>query len=205
MAGTNVSGFAVVAFTESAFFTATESLFILNSISSIAGVATTAADPLLLPEGVTAAFVFTEGYLCTKFKNVTSDGFIGKNATFVDTDFPLFRLADVYLMYAEAVKRGGGGDAGLALNYVNLLRERAYGDNTGNIAAGDLTHDLEVTGSDEASRLMHALNLMQKNLRKPSSEPTSPAHWAKDASSGHGWGLKHAFFPTTTSSPHSRC
>lgn len=34
------------------------------------------------------------------------------------------------------------------------------------IAAGDLTHDLEVTGSDEASRLMHALNLMQKNLRQ---------------------------------------
>jgi methyl-accepting chemotaxis protein len=33
------------------------------------------------------------------------------------------------------------------------------------IAAGDLTHDLDVTGSDEASRLMHALNLMQKNLR----------------------------------------
>lgn len=33
------------------------------------------------------------------------------------------------------------------------------------IASGDLTHDLEVTGSDEASRLMRALNLMQKNLR----------------------------------------
>jgi len=33
------------------------------------------------------------------------------------------------------------------------------------IASGDLTHDLEVTGSDEASRLMHALNRMQKNLR----------------------------------------
>jgi methyl-accepting chemotaxis protein len=33
------------------------------------------------------------------------------------------------------------------------------------IAAGDLTHDLEVTGSDEASRLMHALNVMRGNLR----------------------------------------
>lgn len=33
------------------------------------------------------------------------------------------------------------------------------------IAAGDLTHNLEVRGADEASRLMHALNLMQKNLR----------------------------------------
>ncbi|WP_341523355.1 methyl-accepting chemotaxis protein [Pseudomonas sp. G.S.17] len=33
------------------------------------------------------------------------------------------------------------------------------------IAAGDLTRQLEVTGSDEASRLMNALNLMAKNLR----------------------------------------
>ena len=33
------------------------------------------------------------------------------------------------------------------------------------IAAGDLTHELEVDGSDEASRLMHALNLMRTNLR----------------------------------------
>lgn len=39
-----------------------------------------------------------------------------------------------------------------------------------NIASGDLTHDLEVTGSDEASRLMQALNLMQKNLRSTISE-----------------------------------
>ncbi|MEE5147019.1 methyl-accepting chemotaxis protein [Pseudomonas alliivorans] len=33
------------------------------------------------------------------------------------------------------------------------------------IAAGDLTRQLELTGKDEASRLMHALNLMSKNLR----------------------------------------
>ncbi|CAM3311072.1 methyl-accepting chemotaxis protein [Pseudomonas floridensis] len=33
------------------------------------------------------------------------------------------------------------------------------------IAAGDLTRQLEVTGEDEASRLMNALNLMSKNLR----------------------------------------
>ncbi len=84
--------------------------------------------------------VFTEGYLCAKYKNITSAGVIGQNATFVDTDFPLFRLADIYLMYAEAVVRGGtGGDMGTAVNYINLLRTRAYGDNSGNIAAADLT------------------------------------------------------------------
>jgi hypothetical protein len=40
-----------------------------------------------------------------KFSNKTSAGVAGLNSTFVDTDFPLFRLADAYLMYAEAQMR----------------------------------------------------------------------------------------------------
>jgi hypothetical protein len=87
---------------------------------------------------------FTDGYAVTKYKNVTRAGQAGKDPAgdFVDTDFPLFRLADVYLMYAEAVVRGGtGGSAANALNYVNLLRQRAYGGTTGNITAAQLTTD----------------------------------------------------------------
>jgi hypothetical protein len=54
----------------------------------------------------------------------------------------MFRLADIYLMYAEAVLRGGsGGDAATALQYINELRTRAYGNASGNIAAGTLTLD----------------------------------------------------------------
>ncbi|MCD6202313.1 MAG: RagB/SusD family nutrient uptake outer membrane protein [Bacteroidales bacterium] len=87
-------------------------------------------------------FEFTNGYAITKFKNITSTGASGKDLTFPDTDFPLFRLADAYLMYAEAVLRGGsGGDLGTALGYVNALRERAYGDNSADITADDLTLD----------------------------------------------------------------
>ncbi|UBM62827.1 RagB/SusD family nutrient uptake outer membrane protein [Candidatus Sulfidibacterium hydrothermale] len=83
---------------------------------------------------------FTDGYAVTKFKNITSTGQPGSDPTFVDTDFPLFRLADVYLMYAEAVVRGGsGGDITTAVNYINKLRERAYGDNSGDITADQLT------------------------------------------------------------------
>jgi len=85
---------------------------------------------------------FGDGYAITKFKNISSTGVPGSDPskTFVDTDFPMFRLGDVYLMYAEAVLRGGsGGDQTTALNYVNLLRQRAYGDNSGNITAGQLT------------------------------------------------------------------
>lgn len=44
-------------------------------------------------------------------------------------------------MYAEAVLRGGGGNSGTALGYVNELRERAYGDNSANINASELTLD----------------------------------------------------------------
>jgi len=82
---------------------------------------------------------FEDGYAITKFKNVTSTGAAGKDATFVDTDFIMFRLSDAYLMSAEAVLRGGGGSSAEALQYVNAVRTRAYGDEGGNISAADLT------------------------------------------------------------------
>ena len=53
----------------------------------------------------------------------------------------MFRLAEAYLIYAEAQVRGGGGSATTALNYVNELRVRAYGDSTGVITAPELTAD----------------------------------------------------------------
>ncbi|MBC6989098.1 MULTISPECIES: RagB/SusD family nutrient uptake outer membrane protein [Hymenobacter] len=84
---------------------------------------------------------FKYGYVPVKFKNVSSTGVAGTDPTFVDTDFPIFRLADVYLMYAEAALRGSG-DRTLALNYVNLVRTRAFKNTAaGNITASDLTLD----------------------------------------------------------------
>ncbi|MBF9238497.1 RagB/SusD family nutrient uptake outer membrane protein [Hymenobacter sp. BT683] len=85
--------------------------------------------------------LFTDGYGVTKWRNKTSTGADGSDpgGTFVDTDFPLLRLGDVYLMYAEAVLRGGtGGSQTQALTYVNALRDRAYG-NTGGTTAGRIT------------------------------------------------------------------
>ncbi len=87
---------------------------------------------------------FTDGWAITKFRNLTSTGAAAPHADpdFVDTDYPLFRLADVYLMYAEAVIRGGtGGSTASALDYVNAIRTRAYGGTTGNISSADLTLD----------------------------------------------------------------
>lgn len=91
---------------------------------------------------ITNVGTFTQGIGVTKFKNVTSTGGAAPNAhpTFVSSDFPMFRLADAYLMYAEAVVRGGsGGDMATAVGYVNALRQRAYGNNSGNINTSDLT------------------------------------------------------------------
>lgn len=85
---------------------------------------------------------FTDGIGVTKFRNVTTSGDEAPNAhpAFVSTDFPMFRLADTYLMYAEAVLRGGeGGDFTTALGFINELRYRAYGDNSGDISMDGLT------------------------------------------------------------------
>ena len=52
-------------------------------------------------------------------------GSAARAQNFPDTDLPLLRLADVYLMYTEANIMGGAGNANDALNYVNLVRARA--------------------------------------------------------------------------------
>lgn len=84
---------------------------------------------------------FTNGYPIIKFKNISSTGQRGSDpsGTHADTDYPMFRLADVYLMYAEAVLRGGaGGSLTQALQYVNLIRQRAFGNASGNITPAQL-------------------------------------------------------------------
>ena len=91
---------------------------------------------------ITNVGTFTQGIGVTKFKNVSADGSAAPNvhATFASTDFPMFRLGDAYLMYAEAVVRGGsGGDLATATGYVNTLRQRAYGNESGSITSSDLT------------------------------------------------------------------
>lgn len=98
---------------------------------------------------------FTDGYAITKFRNRKLDGSAATHAhpDFVDTDWPMYRLADAYLMFAEAVLRGGtGGTRAEALNYVNALRQRAYGDTSGNIADSQLTLDFIL---DERARELY--------------------------------------------------
>lgn len=95
--------------------------------------------------------LFTDGYAVNKFKNVTSTGVRGKDSDFPDTDFPMFRLADVYLMASEAVLRSGG-DKNKALEYFNKVRERAFTGTAGNFAASDLNLDVIL---DERARELY--------------------------------------------------
>ncbi|WP_264548396.1 RagB/SusD family nutrient uptake outer membrane protein [Flavobacterium sp. N2820] len=89
---------------------------------------------------------WTNGYPSIKFRN---SNFIGATTPtgFSGTDFPLFRLADAYLMYAECVVRGAaGGTINQAVDYVNDVRERS---NAAVITAGDLDLDFII---DERGR-----------------------------------------------------
>jgi hypothetical protein len=90
---------------------------------------------------MTALEDFSKGYILSKYRNVKSDGTPGQIPAFADTDYPMFRLGDAYLMYAECVLRGGGGTRAQALLYINALRERAYGNASGDIADADMTLD----------------------------------------------------------------
>lgn len=80
---------------------------------------------------------WTDGFPSTKFRNTN---FIGSTiiAPFANTDFPLFRLADIYLIYAECVARGAGGSVSEAVGYVNDIRNRS---NATPILTSDLTPD----------------------------------------------------------------
>src|SRR6266566_1515247 len=78
---------------------------------------------------------FTKGIAAPKFTNLKANGDTAQAKGMVDTDFPIFRLADAYLIYAEANIRGGGGSAANALTYLNAVRQRAYGNTTANFAA----------------------------------------------------------------------
>lgn len=81
---------------------------------------------------------WTDGYPAIKFRNTNSNG-SSTPTQFSSTDFPLFRLADANLMYAECVVRGAnGGNMTDALKYVNDIRLRS---NASTIGQSELTLD----------------------------------------------------------------
>jgi hypothetical protein len=85
---------------------------------------------------------FHNGVHVKKWTNNYVSGRVGNdpNRNFVDTDFPVFRLSEMHLIYAEAAARGAStADRATALGYINTLRGRAYGNTSGNITDAVLT------------------------------------------------------------------
>ncbi len=77
-------------------------------------------------EDVTDMGDFANGIGFQKYKNITSDGNPGKAAGFVDTDFPVFRYADVLLMAAECALNGSTViSLAEGTGYLNQVRARA--------------------------------------------------------------------------------
>lgn len=72
--------------------------------------------------------VFGDGFGCFKFTNLLESDWeneAGRAQDWPDTDFPVFRLSDAYLMYAEATMRMGQTNDATALRHFNLVRARA--------------------------------------------------------------------------------
>ena len=89
---------------------------------------------------------WTDGYPSVKFRNSNFSSTTTPTA-FSSADFPLFRLADAYLIYAECALRGAnGGDVNKALGFVNNIRTRS---NANSIVQSDLTLDFII---DERAR-----------------------------------------------------
>ena len=115
----------------------------------------------------------TSGYLVGKFSNLDQMGNPGSHPgkVFPDTDFPMIRLADVYLMLGESSLQNG--DAGTALNYINLVRERAYGNSNFNLSNVSLQDFL-----DERSRELYWECTRRTDLVRHNKFTTSDLLWS---------------------------
>lgn len=142
---------------------------------------------------------YTQGVHVIKYRNIRSDGQPTSDAqgrNFADIDFPVFRLPEMYLIYAEAFLRGGAGaDAATALSYLNKIRFRAYGDtNAGQLNASDLTLQ---TVLDERGRELYWEGHRRTDLVRYGLLTTSTYlwQWKGGVASGTGVDSKYNIFP----------
>lgn len=136
---------------------------------------------------------FQDGYAFTKWRNVTKNGVAGSDAAYVDTDFPMFRLSEAYLTAAEAYFRMSGPTS-TALNYINIVRNRAYSNGGGTISSEDLNLNFLL---DERSRelsweLMRRTDLIRFGKFTPADYIWS---WKGNVQAGKGIDSKYNIFP----------
>lgn len=79
--------------------------------------------------------------------------------TFMSTDQPIIRLADIYLMYTECYINGRVGDSQKALDYINYVRERA-----GSAKYNDIVEVTKKELMDERSRELYLESVRRTDL-----------------------------------------
>ena len=108
------------------------------------------------------------GYWSMKWNNLTDEGKAPlKTTDGVCTDLPLIRLADIYLMMAECYLRGASNVSQVeALAAVNKVRERAFGNSSGNISAAQLTLDfmIQERGREFQTEMLRRTDLVRFNM-----------------------------------------
>jgi hypothetical protein len=145
---------------------------------------------------------FAQGLWVKKWRNVRSDGqpVSDPNRDFADVDYPVFRLAEMYLIYAESVLRGGtGGDMNTALDYMNAIRFRAYGDsygpgNIGKLNLSDITLPFIL---DERARELYWEGHRRTDLIRYGLLTSSTYLWPWKGGVGSGTGVdsKYNLYP----------
>lgn len=140
---------------------------------------------------------FNNGLHVKKFINVRSDNQPTSDPTntYSDVDFPVFRLPEMYLIYAEAFLRGGdGADAGTALSYLNKLRTRA---DASAYTMSDLTLQ---TILDERGRELYWEGFRRTDLIRYGLLTTNTYlwPWKGGVASGTGVDSKYNIFPIPT-------
>ena len=172
-------------------YDAEESAWTADNINSFDNRAIFYSEGRSLDITTSAIGTFTEeGWAVYKYSNLNSDGTPGKNTTFPDTDFPLFRLGEVYLMYAEAVARGGeGGSTSKAVEYIQNLRKRA---NTAysEVTESWLAENTSVSGSTASVAYGNILNERCRELYWEATRRTDLIRFGLFTSNSYTWSEK---------------
>ncbi len=121
---------------------------------------------------------FTDGIGVRKYTNMNHDGTaaIHYHNDFPCTDFPIFRLADAYLMEAEACLRLNQ-NTGLAVDDVNAIRHRAFGDDNHTVTIGQLQLNNFQYILDERGRELYWESVRRTDLIRFQEFTTSTYVW----------------------------
>lgn len=143
---------------------------------------------------------FSQGLGVIKYRNVTTNGAAqGGAQNHSGVDFPMIRLSELMLTYAEAVLRGGTGDRNLALTYVNQIRARAFRNATGSaITSAQLTTDFIL---DERARELFWEGYRRTDLIRYDrfTEGTYLWPWKGGTATGRGVNAFRELFPIPNS------